>query len=362
MTGVGILGATGKTSFAYIAQRSMQLLQGHPFLDVRALIADDPADVGKPFAEAVKDRWMLDEAIPNDWAGIRMIGTDAASLRDAGVTLVLSALSGPLAKELDPKLAAHGFGVISESIGLRQEPDVPLVVPEVNADHLRLIAAQRRARGWETGFVVSSPLCTAVIAAIAFKPLVDAYGLRSSIFTTLQAMSGAGRTGVAGLAIMDNILPFIGQEEEKLYAELPKILGTYTDNGIRPLATVFAATCTRVPVRDGHTIAATVSLDRPADPADAAGVFARYTSRSQELGLTFAPKAPIIVRSEDNRPQPFLDRDADQGRAVSVGRIRPAAIDNGLSFVAVGHNHERGTYGNALILTELVVKEGLVVE
>ena len=140
MTGVGILGATGKTSFAYIAQRSMQLLEGHPFLEVRALIADDPADVGKSFAEAVQDRWMLDEAIPENWAGIRMIGTDAASLRDAGVTLVLSALSGPLAKELDPKLAAEGFGVISESIGLRQEPDVPLVVPEVNADHLRLDA------------------------------------------------------------------------------------------------------------------------------------------------------------------------------------------------------------------------------
>lgn len=361
MVGLGILGASGKTPFAYIGQRGLEMFNEHPWLEIRALIADDPADVGKTLAEATQRRWFLDTPVPERWAEVKLVGLDKQTLDSLGVELVLSGLPGPLARELDPQLAEMGFGVVSESMGLRHDPDVPLVVPEVNADHLQLIADQRAARGYDRGFLVATPLCTAVIAALAVKPIVDAFGIESAVYTTLQALSGAGPTGVPALRVIDNVLPYISDEEEKLRSELIKILGTYKEGRILPHPAPLAATCTRVPVRDGHTISATLACEREVSVEGAIGALATYRGRTHEFGLPSAPTMPVVVRSEPDRPQPLLDRDLDRGRAITVGRVRSAdAFPNGLSFVAVGHNHDRGTVGNAVITCELVVAEQLV--
>jgi aspartate-semialdehyde dehydrogenase len=361
-TGLGILGAAGKTGFAFVGQRGLRYFIDHPFLEVRALMADDRADVGKTFAEAVRGRWVLDEPIPDAFANQVMVGLDREALESAGVELVLSALPGPLARQLDPQVASLGFPVVSESAGLRLEPDIPLIVPDVNADHLPLVRQQATTRGWDRGWIVSSPVCTAVIAAIALKPVVDHFGVSSGVIATMQALSGAGPTGVPAMMIVDNVLPFIADEEDKLIKETRKILGRYTGDAIEPLAAPLAATCTRVPVRDGHTEAITLGLDREASVGELADAFAGYRGRAQELALPSAPSVPVTVRQEIDRPQPLLDRDVDQGRVVSVGRIRRhEALPNGVAFVAVGHNHDRGTVGNAVILTELVAREGLPV-
>ena len=357
--GLGILGATGKSAFAFVGQRGLRYFEQHPTLQVRALIADDPADVGRTFAEVVQNRWLLDEPVPAAWADQVMVGLDRAALESAGVQLVLSALPGPHARQLDPQLAAMGFPVVSESAGLRMEADVPLIVPDVNADHLPLVRRQAATRGWERGSIVASPVCTAVIAAIAIKPLVDAFGVNRAIITTLQALSGAGPTGVPAMKVVDNVIPFIGDEEEKVRNELGKILGSFTGEGVAQWSAPIASTCTRVPVRDGHTEAITLSLGRPVETTEVAAAFAAYRGRAQELALPSAPVVPLVVRPEVDRPQPILDRDVDAGRVVSVGRIRTHdALPNGLAYVAVGHNHDRGTVGNAVILTELVAAEG----
>ncbi|WP_283134454.1 aspartate-semialdehyde dehydrogenase [Rhizohabitans arisaemae] len=359
--GVGLLGVAGKTPFAYIGQRGLGLFGDHPWFDVRAIIADDPADVGRTLGEAVADRWLLDEPLPAEWADVRLVGIDGPALREAGVSLVLSGLPGPHARELDPQLAALGFGVISESAGLRLEDDVPLIVPEINPGHLALVAQQKITRGYDTGFLVASPLCTAVIVGLAAKPLLDAYGIDSLVTTTMQALSGAGKSGVAALQVIDNLLPFIGDEEEKLDSELAKIFGTLEGDRIVPWSAPMASTCTRVPVRDGHTASLSVGLGAAASPAEVAEVLANFAGHAAEHKLPSAPESLIVVRSEQDRPQPFLDRDAGDGRSVSVGRIRAnKAFESGVSLVAVGHNHDRGTVGNALLLTELVAAAGLV--
>jgi aspartate-semialdehyde dehydrogenase len=359
-TGLGILGLSGKTAFSFVGQRGLRYFEDHPFLEVRALIADDPDDVGKTLAEAVRSRWLLDEPVPERFADVTMVGLDQAALESAGVELVLSALPGPHARRLDPQLAEMGFPVVSESAGLRHDPDVPLIVPDVNADHLPLVRQQRATRGWDRGWIVASPLCTAVIAAIAVKPLVDAFGISAAVFTTLQALSGAGPTGVPAMKVVDNVLTHIPDEEEKLLKEMDKILGRYVGDAVEPFPTPIAATCTRVPVRDGHTVAVSLGLEREAPLDEVSAVLAAYRGRAQELALPSAPEVPIVVRSEADRPQPWLDRDVDGGRVVSVGRIRHQdALPNGIAYVAVGHNHDRGTVGNAVILTELVAREGL---
>ncbi len=356
--GLALLGITGKTAFSFVGQRGLRYFEDHPFLELRALIADDPADVGKTFAEAVAGRWLLDEPVPDRWKDLVMVGIDGPALEAAGVELVLSALPGPHAKQLDPQVAALGLPVISESAGLRLDADIPLVVPDINADHLGLVSVQKTTRGWDRGYIVASPVCTAVIVALAVKPVVDAFGITSSVVTTMQALSGAGPTGVPALKVIDNIQPFIADEEQKLDKELHKILGTYRDGAIEPYPAPLAATCTRVPVRDGHTAAITLGMGRAASTEDVAGVIAAYRGRAQELALPSAPAIPLVVRSEIDRPQPLLDRDVDGGRVISVGRIRPhTAFANGVSYVAVGHNHDRGTVGNAVILTELVARE-----
>lgn len=350
---LGLLGVAGSSGLAYVVQRILLEVQDHPMFELAAVIADDPADAGRPLAEAVKQPWQAEEPLPAAAGRLPLIACEAAALQAAGLDLVISAMPGPLARRLDPVVAAAGIPVISESAGLRAEPDVPLVVPELNAGHLALIPVQQAARGWQGGFIVAAPLCTAVIATLAIKPLADAFGLRSVVMTSLQALSGSGWNGVPSLAILDNLLPWIGDEEEKLMAEMPKILGT--PDGAHP--SPIAATATRVPVRDGHTIALTLGFDRPVSPEAAATVLAGFAPAATQ-GLPSAPAQTIILRAEPDRPQPLRDRDAGGGRSISVGRLRPApGVENGLALVVVGHNHTRGTWGNTLLLAELVARD-----
>lgn len=361
MVRLGILGIASKMWLSYIAQRALFLFENHPLLEISAFIADDPADVGKTLAEATQDRWQAEEPLPVRYAGAKLVAADTQSLKSAGLDIVLSTLPGPQARVLDPQVAAAGIAVVSESVGLRLEPDVPLLVPEINGDHLGIIKSQQKARGWERGFIVTNPVCTAVIIALAMKPFVDAFGLRACVLTTLQSLSGAGYRGIPSLAVLDNLLPFIDQEEEKLHSELPKIFGTYRDGKIVPHPAPFACTATRVPVRDGHTASITLDLERTPDLGKMAALIDGCRGRAQALNLPHAPKQPLVYRPEPDRPQPQLDRNRGDGMVVSVGRVRPApAFDHGVGFVAVGHNHGRGTYGNSVLLTELLVKEGLV--
>lgn len=361
MIGLGILGASGKTGLAYVGQRALELFAGHPWLEVRALVADDPDDVGKTFAEAVQGRWIPDTPVPEAWADTKLVGLEKTTLEAKEVQLVLSSLPGPVSRELDPRLAQMGFGVVSESMGLRLEPDVPLIVPDINADHLQIINSQRAARGYDHGFLVAAPLCTAVITALAVKPIADAFGIEAAVYTTMQALSGAGPTGVPALKVVDNMVPYIADEEEKLRAELRKILGKCTGDTIAPHPAPMAATCTRVPVRDGHTISVTLACESAAPVDKAIEVLSAYRGTAQDLGLPSAPRVPVVVRNEPDRPQPVIDRYTDRGRVVTVGRVRPHdAFANGLSYVAVAHNHERGTVGNAVIVCELVVAQGFV--
>jgi aspartate-semialdehyde dehydrogenase len=361
MTRIGLLGIAGRISTAYIGQRALLIYQNHPFFELAGFIADDPADVGKTLGEVLADRWQAEEPLPEKYANETFLAADTAVLKNAGLDVVLSTLAGPKARELDPIVAAAGIAVVSESVGNRLDPDVPLIVPEINADHLATIPAQQKARGFNRGFIVSAPVCTAVIIALAMKPFMDAYGFNACVGTTLQALSGAGKTGVASLAILDNVLTLINMEEDKLHTEIPKIFGSIKDGQIIPDPKPYSYTATRVPVSDGHTASITLGLEKKPDLDHVKELIEGYSGRAQELSLPQALDRPLVYRSEADRPQPRLDRDAGNQMAVSIGRVRPAdAFENGVGIVAVGHNHGRGTYGNAVMITELLVQEGLV--
>ncbi|MCZ7589132.1 MAG: aspartate-semialdehyde dehydrogenase [Gaiella sp.] len=355
--GLGLLGVAGTTPLSEVCQRALALFDDHPTIEVRALIADDPADVGRSFGEVTVGRWLRPEPVPERWVDTPLAGIDD-DLRTAGVDLVLSSLIGPRARELDPVVAALGLPVVSESMGLRLEPDVPLVVPEVNPEHIGLVEHQRSTRGWK-GYIVASPLCTAVIAALVQKPLDIVFGVDSLVVTSLQALSGAGPSGVPAMASLDNVLPHIDGEEEKLSAELPKILGKVEGTAIRPHDAQIAATCTRVGVRHGHTLSMTFGLTSPATAGEVSEVLMSFRGSWPAGTASLRPDAPLTVESAAARPQPLLDRDRDGGRVVTVGRVREQATPaNGIGLVAVGHNHERGTWGNAAMLCEHLVADG----
>lgn len=361
MVGLGILGVAAKSSVSHSAQHAISIFRKHPFIELRALIAEHPEDVGKNLGE-LADRWVAEEDIAPEWRDVPLISSDPAALRKAGVSVILSSPEAADGDRLEPILAAAGFAIVSKGQELRARPDVPLIVPDINADHLALIRHQKQAAGYTTGFLVASPLCTAVIAALSIKPLLDKFGLQRGVLTTLQALSGAGRSpGVRALDILDNVLPFIGGEESKMDFEIPKILGHYDGENIKPLAAPISSTCTRVNVRHGHTISTTLSLGKSAEKEEIIEAFARYEGVPQRSALPNAAIPLIDLRSERDRPQPYLDRNRAGGRGIAIGQVRKAqALENGVSFVTLGHNQERGTIGNMALLTELIVSEGLV--
>lgn len=275
-----------------------------------------------------------------------------------GVDLVFSALPSDVAARWEPILAKEGFRVVSNSSAMRLEPDVPLVNPEVNPDHLELIKIQKKGRGWR-GFLAKSPNCTATILTLALKPLADEYGIRRVWVTTMQALSGAGLRGAYSTEILDNVLPYIRGEEEKVSRETRKIMGSLTAGRVQPLGAEVSATCTRVPVLEGHLESVFLELEEePSSLSEVARVLERFEGPPQRLGLPTAPPRPVIVRWEEDRPQPRLDRYAGKGMAVTVGRLRWGAEEDGrsqyLRFLVLGSNTIRGAAGGAVLLAELL--------
>lgn len=356
---VAILGACGTTGFAWIAQSVLCSLVDHPYFDVVAMVAAKKEQVGRPYGECFIE-WYEQRTLHESYRELPMLPADGKVLRDkAAVDLVISALPGNLSKRLDTQLAATGMPVISESPGLREVPNIPLVTPEINADHLAIIPQQQAHNSWDRGFIVTNPACTITILALPLKPILDHFGIERVILVTLQAMSGAGPTGISGMSIIDNLIPYIKLEEEKVTTEGRKIFGQVSDDGIENASFPVSATCTRLPIIDGHTGAVFVECSKPVSVEDVAAVLADFQGLPQELDLPSAPKRPVLVTDLPDRPQPRLDRTADGGKAVTVGRIRrDEALPNGIKFVVTGHNRFRGTFGNTVMLAELLHRQG----
>jgi aspartate-semialdehyde dehydrogenase len=337
---VAILGATGS-----VGQRFVSLLDRHPWFRVTALCASDRS-AGKPYREAA--RWHLDRPMP-EWAGdMRVLPCEPGM----EARLAFSGLDASVAGEVETLFASSGHAVVSNSKNHRMDPDVPLLVPEINAAHLELLKTQRRRYG-HGGFIVTNPNCSTVGLSMAAAPLHEAFGIRTIVVATLQAVSGAGYPGVASVDILDNVIPHIGGEEEKIESETRKILGASR----RPAGFTVSAHCHRVHVSDGHTLAASFALQKKATPAQAARALRDYTSPLAKLGLPSLPARPIVVRDEADRPQPRHDRDAGGGMVVSVGRIRACPVFD-LRLVALVHNTIRGAAGVAILNAELLKAEG----
>ncbi|HLM58338.1 MAG TPA: aspartate-semialdehyde dehydrogenase [Pyrinomonadaceae bacterium] len=342
---VGILGATGT-----VGQRFIQLLEGHPQFEVTALAASDRSR-GKSYAEACA--WRLPGEVPEAVRSLEVKPIEPPLDCD----IVFSSLPGEIARKAEEEFARAGYAVISNSSALRMDEDVPLLIPEVNHEHLGLLETQPTSRGFGRGFVVTNPNCSAITLVMALAPLHARFGVEAVVVTTLQAISGAGYPGVASLDINDNVFPHIGGEEEKMETETQKILGRLSNGRVEPAGFPVSAQCHRVNVTDGHMAAVRVKLSRPAEPEEVREALASFTSLPQELRLHTAPARPVVVRDEQDRPQPKLDRDAGRGMTTSVGRIRR---DNVLDyrFVALSHNVVRGAAGAAILNAELLVATG----
>ena len=340
---VGILGATGM-----VGQQLIRQLTGHPWFRV-AWLGASGRSVGRAYAEAAS--WRLSMPLPDDIAAMRV---EACSPGNAP-WLIFSALDADAADTIEPEFARAGHIVVSNTRSFRMDPLVPLLIPEVNPDHLPLIDAQRRAKRWR-GAIVTNPNCSTVMLTMALAPL-RAFGLRSVVVTTMQAVSGAGYPGVASLDILGNVIPNISGEEEKIERETQKILGTLVDGQVSPHSAVVSAQTTRVPVIDGHTESVSVAHDANPSAADIIAAFRAFRGRPQELQLPTAPKTPIVYFDAPDRPQPRLDAERDGGMAVSIGRVRPCPV-LGTKFVVLGHNTVRGAAGAAVLNAELMRADG----
>ena len=343
---VAILGATGA-----VGQRFVQLLAGHPFFTVREVAASGRS-AGRRYAEAC--HWNLPTALPDRVGDLVVKPLDAP----LDSPLVFSALPADVAGEVEERLAGAGHAVSTNARNHRMDPDVPLLIPEVNWMHVEAVAVQRARRGSQ-GFIVANPNCSTIVLTLALKPLQDAFGLERVMVTTLQALSGAGYPGVPSLDILDNVLPHIGGEEEKMETEPRKILGTWRDGAFVDAPVLVSAACNRVATADGHLECVSVDLGLAVSPDEVTAALCAYRSPLRDLGLPGAPDPVVIVRAEPDRPQPRLDRDAGQGMAVTVGRVRPCPILD-YKFVALGHNTVRGAAGGAILNAELLYARGLI--
>ena len=341
---VGILGATGM-----VGQRFIQLLENHPQFEITALAASDRSR-GKRYDEACS--WRLTGEMP---ATIRSMTVNPPA-PPLDCDLVFSSLPGDIARESENSFAEAGYPVISNSSAFRMDDDVPLLIPEVNHQHLGLLEQQRQ-RYSSGGFIVTNPNCSTIMLALALAPLDLAFGVEAAIATTLQALSGAGYPGVASLDIIDNVLPHIGGEEEKIETETKKILGRWTDNRLETSPMSVSAQCHRVNVADGHMAAVRIKLRRKATIEELSEVFKSYRSLPQELRLHSAPHSPIEVRAEADRPQPKLDRNAGGGMTVTIGRLFHDAVMD-YRFVVLSHNTIRGAAGAAILNAELLIAKG----
>jgi aspartate-semialdehyde dehydrogenase len=333
-----ILGAAG-----VLGQRFVERLKNHPTFEITAL-----ADimVGKRYEEATK--WRLGMRMPSEVRDVKIVSNDSLSTKD--IDLVFSALPGGIAAKIETDLATKGFFIISKASDHRMEKDVPLIIPEVNADHLGIVEEQRKRRGWK-GAIVTDPNCSTTILAMSLKPLWDHFGIESVVVSTMQSLSGAGYPGVPSLDILDNVVPYIGGEEEKMVIETKKLFG----NGKEPAELKVSAGCNRVATLDGHMEDVFVATKKKAKPAEAKKAFLDFKG----LDYPSAPRQPIIVRDELDRPQTRLDRDAGNGMSVVLGRLREDEA-MGLTYTVVGHNTIRGGAGGAVLVGELCHGKGYI--
>jgi aspartate-semialdehyde dehydrogenase len=341
---VAILGATGA-----VGQRFVALLEDHPWFEVTALTGSDRT-IGQTYGDGC--RWVLTEPMPAYARDMVVLPTEPGF---AG-RLAFSALPSDIALTAEPALAAAGYAVCSNASAYRMAPDVPLLIPEVNPDHTGLIAAQQAARGWP-GFIVTNPNCTSTGLTIAFRALHDAFGLRRAVVVSLQALSGAGYPGVPSLDILDNVIPYIPGEEEKVESEPRKMLGTLHNGAIDFAPIALSAHTNRVAVSDGHLVCASVEFVRPAGPPAVADCLAAFQAPSIVHGLPSAPARVIEVRAEPDRPQPRKDRDAGAGMTTVVGRIRPDPLFH-VKFIVLSHNTIHGAAGGAILNGELLKAQG----
>ncbi|HVN87126.1 MAG TPA: aspartate-semialdehyde dehydrogenase [Candidatus Binatia bacterium] len=355
---VAVVGATG-----IAGQQFLVALDHHPWFEVTALAAS-ARSAGKRYGEAIRDaktgarRWWCNEEPPA--AVLDLPVQNAAELDLKGIDVVFSAVESDVARELEPRFAAT-TPVVSNASAFRYEDDVPILVPGVNGSHSGLLDLQRRRRGWK-GFITPLPNCTTIGMVIALKPLYDAFGITRCLMTSMQGVSGAGRSpGVIALDIVDNIIPYIHGEEEKVAKETGKILGRLVEGGIDPAPFPVSATCTRAAVIEGHTESVTISTERHCSVEAAKATMREFGADFATLGFPSAPPRLIRVHDDPFRPQPRLDRDVDGGMVTSVGRLRPDhALENGLKFMLVSHNTKMGAAKGAVLVAEQLTAGGYI--
>jgi len=358
MLKAAIVGATG-----IVGQQFVLALQQHPWFRIEALAASRRS-AGHPYGEALRDpatgslRWYAGP-LP-DKTIFDLPVEEAETLEASRFDVIFTGIESDAAKALEPQYA-KSCPVLSTASAFRYEDDVPVLIPGVNDDHARLVEQQRQQRGWK-GFISPNPNCTTVGLAISLAPLVRTFGLDTLVMTSLQAVSGAGRNGgVLSLDIIDNVIPYIPKEEEKVRREVCKILGQITTTGLEPLSVRISATCTRVPVRDGHMASVLAVTSRQASVSEAREAMESFGREFVELGLPSSPRQFIVMHDDPYRPQPRLDRDTDDGMATVVGRLRAdTAFDNGLQYVVLSHNTKMGAAKGTVLTAEMLVHKGYI--
>jgi aspartate-semialdehyde dehydrogenase len=341
---VGILGATG-----VVGQRFVQLLENHPWFEVAWLAASDRSE-GKPYSEAT--RWRLKTSMPAKVAAMRV----SAAAPEGAPRVIFAALDTAIATEMEPKFAQAGCAVVTNSSALRMQKDVPLVIPEVNADHVKLLECQAWRRQ-SRGFVVTNPNCSAIGLVIALKPLHDLFGIDTINVVTMQAVSGAGYPGVPSLDILGNVIPYIAKEEEKMEEETRKLLGRLDGSAIVPGDFAMSAQCNRVAVEDGHTESVFLKLKKKAASEEVVAAWNQFSAVPQQLKLPNAPENAIRYLTSADRPQPRLDVGSGRGMTTTVGRLRPCGVLD-WKFTVLSHNTIRGAAGAALLNAELLKVQG----
>ena len=343
---VAILGATGA-----VGQTFIRCLRDHPWFEITELAASERS-AGKPYGEAT--RW-LEGTLPSSLADKTVLPCDPEKL---SAPIVFSALDAAAAGDLEPAFARSGALVLSNAKNFRMDPDVPLVIPEVNAAHLSLLDRQRQSRGWSGG-IVTNANCAATVATVALAPLHEAFGVRQVFVMTMQAVSGAGYPGVASLDILGNVIPYIGEEEPQIEREIPKMLGCVNAGALVPAPMRVSAHANRVPVEHGHTVCMSIKLDKSASAEDALRVLSEWRGDESVRGLPSAPERALIVSDAPDRPQARRDVGAGAGMTVVVGRVRSdPQLD--IRLVALGHNTIRGAAGGSVLNAELLVATGVV--
>lgn len=350
---VGVLGCTGS-----VGQRFLTLLEGHPWFDVVALGAS-PRSAGKPYAEAAN--WKQATPIPAAYAGLTVSECSPTSGAMADCAVIFSGLDSSIAGEVEDAFAAAGAAVFSNAKNHRMDADVPILIPPVNADHVDILTAQRAGRGWSTGCIVTNANCSTTALTIALAPIQRAFGIKSLTVATMQAISGSGYPGLPSMDILDNVVPLIGGEEEKMEEEALKILGGLSEakDAFAYADLTVSAMCNRVNVLDGHTEAVSLQLVKPATPAEVIAAIEAYPSVSKDLNLPSAPAKDVVYTAAADRPQPRLDRMLGAGFTVSVGRVRGCNIAD-IRLVCMGHNTIVGAAGGSVLNAELCIVKGLI--